>query len=392
MKKILAITSIRSDYDLMSSLYRLLDDSPDFEFKLLVSGAHLSSTYGMSVDLIEKDGFDILLAIETLIDSNTRQSRLKTASLFLQASIDSVARYDPDLILLAGDREDVVMGALLGGFLEIPTMHFYGGDHVQDGHIDNPVRHATSKLATVHMVCLDEHRQRLLCMGEAPERIFTIGSIALDRFVKHQAKSKQELAKQLSLNKGFDDFATVIFHPVAEERDNCHIIFENILNSLKKRGIKAFVGTPNTDPGNRDILAVVEQYRHDSNFFFYKNLDRDTFLSVYKNSRFLIGNSSSGILESASVPIPAINVGLRQQGRRANPNVLFCGTDQKSIEGALDTVVSFEFLTKVKAVENIYGQGHSARKAYEILRDFDFKRLVFKKEDPLELVREASGE
>lgn len=383
MKKILALTSIRSDYDLMSSLYRLLADDPAIEFKLLVSGAHLSPTYGQSFELIERDGFDILLVIETLIDANSRQSRLKTASLFLQNAIDTVARYRPDLILLAGDREDVIMGALIGGFLEIPTLHFYGGDHVQDGHIDNPVRHATSKLATAHMVCLEEHRQRLVRMGESPERIFTIGSIALDRFVSHRPLSPEQLRQNLGIRARFDDFATLIFHPVAEEQEYCHLIFENILKALKSKGINTFVSAPNTDPGNKNILGVLERYQHDPAFYFYKNLDRDTFLSIYKNSRFLIGNSSSGILESASVPLPAINVGLRQQGRRANSNVIFCDTKQEAIVAAIEKAVSTSFNARLQRMRNVYGDGQSALRAFEIIKTVDFRRLLYKKEDPL---------
>ncbi len=392
MKKILALTSIRSDYDLMSSLYRLLADDPEIEFKLLVSGAHLSPTYGQSVELIERDGFDVLLSIETLIDANSRQSRLKTASLFLQNAIDTVACYRPDLILLAGDREDVIMGALIGGFLEIPTLHYYGGDHVQDGHIDNPVRHATSKLATAHMVCLEEHQQRLVRMGESAERIFTIGNIALDRFVSHRPHTPEQLRQNLGIRAGFEDFAMLIFHPVAEEQEYCHLIFENILKVLKVKGISAFVSTPNTDPGNKNILAVLERYKHDPAFFFFKNLDRDTFLSIYKNSRFLIGNSSAGILESASVPLPAINVGLRQQGRRANANVIFCETTQEAILTAIETVATDRFMDGLKGIKNIYGDGQSARRAYKILKTVDFRRLLYKKEDPLYPKGEDTGE
>lgn len=392
MKKIIAITSIRSDYDLMSPLYKLLHTDPDIEFRLIVSGAHLSQTYGMSVELINKDGFDILLSIETLIDSNSRQARLKTASLFLQNSIDSIANYNPDLILFAGDREDVVMGGLLGGFLGIPTIHFYGGDHVQDGHIDNPVRHATSKLATIHMVSLEEHKQRLIAMGESPERIFNIGSIALDRFMQHQPKTKKQLLKSFNAGSDFDNYSIVIFHPVAEEQAYCHIIFENILQGLKEKKIKAFVSTPNTDPGNKNILQVIEKYRHDPNFIFYKNLDRETFLSLYKNSLFLIGNSSSGILESASVPLPAINVGLRQQGRKTNPNVIFCGTTQDAILTAVETAIDENFTDKLRNMKNIYGDGDSAHRALEIIKTTNFRKQLYKKEDPLHLQQEASDE
>lgn len=383
MKKIIAITSIRSDYDLMSPLYKLLHADPEIEFKLIVSGAHLSETFGLSVDLIKEDGFDILLAVETLIDSNSKQARLKTASLFLQNSIDCIANYDPDLILFAGDREDVVMSGLLGGFLEIPTIHFYGGDHVQDGHIDNPVRHATSKLATIHMVSLEEHAQRLMAMGESADRIHNIGSIALDRFAQHQAKTKKDLLETFSVTSDFNRYAIVIFHPVSEEQAYCHTIFENILKALKEKKIKAFVSTPNTDPGNKNIFQIIEKYRHDSNFFFYKNLDRETFLSLYKNSLFIIGNSSSGVLEAASIPLAAINVGLRQQGRRASSNVIYCGTKRESIKSAIETALKEDFIRKLSGLKNIYGDGNSAQRAYKLIKSTDFHSQLYKKEDPI---------
>lgn len=385
MKKILALTGIRSDYDLMVGLFRLLRDDPEVEFKLLVSGAHLSDTYGHSVDLIERDGFDILHTVETLIDSNSSASRLKTGSILLQNSIDVVARYQPDIILYAGDREDVIMGALLGGYLEIPTVHFYGGDHVQDGHIDNPVRHATSKLSTLHLVCIEEHRQRLLRLGEAPERIYTVGSISLDRFVDHRPIPKAQLLQQFGLGADFNDFAMLIFHPVAEEKAVSHNIFTRIMETLKSRHIPTFVSAPNTDPGNREILKVIDRFRADPGFCFYKNLDRDTFLSLYKQCRFLIGNSSSGIYESASVPIPVVNVGLRQVGRRANANVIFCGTAASEIETALDEALSARFGDKIAGIQNLYGDGHSAERAYQLLKNLDLRALVYKKEDPLEL-------
>ena len=384
MKKILAFTSIRSDYDLMISLYRLLQASPGFELKLLVSGAHLSSTYGRSVDLIRRDGYEILLTVETLLDSDSRLSRVKSGSLLLQNALDTVAQYQPDLILLAGDREDVIMGALMGGYLEIPAIHFYGGDHTQDGHIDNPVRHATSKLVTAHMVSIEEHRQRLLAMGEPPERIFTIGSIALDRFVEHRPLSRPEIREKLQITTGFDNFALLIFHPVVEEMAQCHVIFQNILEALSQRGIYTFVSFPNTDPGNKHILQLIEQYRQHPLFYFYKNLERELFLSILKNCRFMIGNSSAGILESASVPIPAINVGQRQRGRKANANVLYCDTSTEAITAALSQATDDDFISRVRALQNLYGDGHSADKALHLLSTVDFKKMLYKKEDPLQ--------
>lgn len=385
MKKILAITSIRSDYDLMSELYKLLNEDIDIELKLLVSGAHMSPNYGKTVDLINKDGFDILLKIETLIDSDSNTSRIKTASLLLQNSIDIINHYGPDLIIYAGDREDVIIGGLIGGYLEIPTIHFFGGDHVKDGHFDNSIRHATSKLSCVHMVSLEQHKTRLIKMGEKPKRIYNIGSIALDKFCRHKPISKKEIKLFFNIKHGFDSFALVIFHPVLAEKENAGEYFENILKALKNKKINAMVSAPNTDPGNRKIFKVIEKYRTDKNFVFYKSLERNAFLSVYKQSDFIIGNSSSGVIEAASIPIPCVNVGLRQIGRYSADNVVFCDTDILSIENAIQKVKSKKFLDNLYGFKNPYGDGNSSRKAYDIIKKTDFKKFLLKKEDALEL-------
>lgn len=383
MKKILAISTIRSDYDVMSSLYKILEKAGDTELKLLVGGAHLSTTYGHTIDLIKKDGFSILLPVETLIDSSSSMSRLKTASIFLQNSIDIVAQYNPDVIIYAGDREDVIVGALLGSYLQIPTIHFYGGDHTEDGHVDNPVRHAVSKLSSLHFVVMEEHKKRLLKMGEHEKRIFVTGSLALDRFLKHKPISVAEIKKTFSIKKGFDKFALVIFHPLDSCMKDSFTHFENILMTLKKNHINAFVSFPNTDPGNREIIKIMDKYKSDDQFVFYRNLDRNMFLSIYKQCIVQLGNSSSGVTESASIPVPVVNVGNRQKGRHINSNVIFCDPSVSSIHKALLQVLSEEFRKKIQNISNIYGDGHSAERAYQLIRELDFKTFLYKTEDPL---------
>lgn len=385
MKKILGLTTIRSDYDLLSPLYKKLNEDKDMEIKLLVAGAHLSISYGESVKNIKTDGIDILCKLETLIDSDSKRSRLKSASILLQNSIDIVAQYDPDLIIYAGDREDVILGGLLGGYLEIPTVHFYGGDHTKDGYIDNSVRHATSKLSTIHMVSTSTHKERLKSIGEAGERIYKIGSIALDNFKNHKSLNKKEIFSRFQNEYFLDDFALVIFHPISEDRSVIHHHFENILKVLEEQNVPAFVSYPNIDPGNKKIIKVINKYREKNTFIFYKNLERNLFLSIYKNANLLIGNSSSGILEAASVPIPVVNVGRRQMGRYAPKNVIFCDAEIKSIRSSVKKALSFSFLSKIKNMFNPYGDGNSAQKAYEVLKHNDFQKLLYKAEDPLEI-------
>ncbi|MDS1369866.1 UDP-N-acetylglucosamine 2-epimerase [Aliarcobacter butzleri] len=383
--KILAFTSIRSDYDLMSPLYRLLHEDIDIDFKIIVSGAHLSHSFGYSIEQIKKDGFEILLKIETLLNSDTALSRVKSASLLLQNSLEIISKFNPDLMIFAGDREDVLMYAMIGGYLNIPTIHVFAGDHVEDGYIDNPIRHATSKLSTAHFVTLEEHKKRLVRMGENPKRVFVTGNLSLDKFVSFQPFSKFEIKEYFNIEQNFDDFALMIFHPITEEIQKVDEYFENILRNLEQRNINTFVSYPNVDPGNQKLLKVIDKYKENKNFIFYKNLDRNIFLSIYKHSKFIIGNSSSGICEATSLKIPAINVGLRQTGRFADKNVIFCGPYFNEISNSLDKALSKDFLESLKNLKNSYGDGNSAKKAYEIIKSTNFKSMISKIEDPLKI-------
>lgn len=385
MKKILAFSSIRSDYDLMSPLYRLLDGDKDIDFRMIVSGAHLSCNFGYSVEQIRKDQFNILLEVETLLNSDTMLSRIKSASILLQNSLETVAKFAPDLIIFAGDREDALIYAMIGGYLGIPTIHVFAGDHVQDGYIDNPVRHAASKLATVHFVTMEEHKKRLICMGEDPKRVFVIGNPSLDKFVSFKPLSKGDIRQFFKIKNNFNDFALMIFHPITKEIDRADEYFENILKNLENKKINTFVSYPNVDPGNQKLLKIIDKYSQNSNFIFYKNLDREIFMSIYKHSKFIIGNSSSGICEAASLKIPAINVGLRQTGRYADRNVIFCGTDFGSIGNSLNKALSKDFLETLKDLSNSYGDGKSSIMAYEIIKTLDIKSMIEKTEDPLRL-------
>ena len=369
----------------MSPLYRLLHEDENIDFRIIVSGAHLSHSFGYSVDQIKKDGFNILLEIETLLNSDTGLSRAKSASILLQSSLESITKFSPDLMMYAGDREDVLMYSMIGGYLNIPTVHVFAGDHVEDGYIDNPIRHATSKLSTAHFVTLEEHRKRLIRMGEDSKRVFVTGNISLDKFVNFQPFPKTEIRSLFGVENSFNDFALVIFHPVTAEMENAGEYFRNILNNLDERNVNSFVSYPNVDPGNQHILDVIEQYKDNKNFIFYKNLERNVFMSIYKHSNFIIGNSSSGICEAASLKIPAINVGLRQTGRYADKNVVFCGVGYKEIGVSIDKAMSKYFVNSLKTLQNSYGDGNSANKAYDIIKSTDFKSMIAKIEDPLKV-------
>ncbi len=381
--KILGITSIRSDYDLLSSLYTKLHEDHEIELKLLVSGAHLSKNFGFSKKQIESDNLDILLEIETLISSDTPKSRLKTASILLQNSIDVVSFFNPDLILYAGDREDVIIGGLLSMYLNIPSIHFYGGDHEKDMGNDTYIRHATSKLSSLHFVSNEMHKKRLISLGESEKRIFNIGSISLDRLFKYNKLNIQEiLSRNIPLN-----YALMIFHPM--ENEDSKMIFKEILSILKEKKIFTIVSYPNSDPNHQGIIELIEEFiNYKDEFYFYKNLSRDVYLTIFNNCQFIIGNSSAGIYEAATLKKFAVNVGLRQKDRLKSDNIIYCSSNKTDIEDAINFVINPTNKNILDNVVNPFGDGHSSEKAYLLIKKIDFKNFLIKDEDPLELINE----
>lgn len=382
IKKILAFTGIRSDYDLMSGLYSEINNQKDFEISLIVSGAHLSDTYGRTIKNIKEDKLPILATIENLIDSNSKSSRVKSMSILLQSCIHTVEIYKPDLIIYPGDREDVMVGALIGAYLDIPTAHFFGGDHATDGHVDNIIRHATSKLSTVHFVSNECSLKRLIKIGETRERIFNVGSPSLDKFINTPKINKKDLLNIFN-KTDWDDFAVVIFHPMPGEEKMALDYFKEILTSLEEEGINAFIGYPNVDSGNRDIIRMIEKYSSKRNFVIYKNLQREIFINMLRNAKFLIGNSSAGLYEGPSIPLGVINVGNRQKGRLAAENVIFVDQGIGNIRSGIREVTSSAFQKRLVNVKSPYGRGDSIDRIIKILREIDLNILAKKTEDPL---------
>ncbi len=386
MKRILGMSSIRSDYDLMSGVYRRLASDSSLKFKLLVSGAHLSMQHGRTVDLIRRDGIDFLAAVETLINGDSHASRLKTAVGLLNCSIDLIQNFNPDVLIYAGDREDVLVGGMIGAFLGIPTVHFFGGDHACDGHVDNPIRHATSKLSTAHFVSTNEHRQRLLHLGEEDERVFVIGSVALDKFISEKHLDQMETLEGIGAKphaQHASSKAILIFHPLEQEKNLASQYITDVVDVLIAHGFHVFIGAPNTDPGNNALLCTIQILSGKPEVTFYKNTSRSFFVNLMRHANLMVGNSSAGIQEAASVGLPVINIGLRQKHRFCGPNVIFCNGDKVEFQQAISRINSQAFIEMLRTIKNPYGDGNSAGYAVRLLKEIDFRPLLQKTKDPL---------
>lgn len=370
----------------MSMLYKRLSLDKDIEFDLVVSGAHLDPSRSGSVAEIERDGFSITHKVETNVFPESRSSRVKSAAKLQFECADILEKERPDAVVFSGDREDVLVYATVCAFLGIPSIHFFGGDHAKDGYVDNLVRHATSKLVSLHFVSTEEHKTRLLALGEPASRIYRLGSVALDKFIEEPFLSKPEVLNGLGVDLETPEkkLAVLIFHPFDSELECSAEYVRNVISVLCARDYHVFASMPNTDFGNQLVRDALSEVASLPSVTVYENLSRSIFVNLLRSADLLIGNSSAALLEAPSIPLAAINVGQRQRGRVAANNVVFCGGKAEEIDAAVSTVESERFASVLANVSNPYGDGRSVKRAHRLIKQLDLASFVAKAEDPLE--------
>lgn len=370
-RKIIAVTGARSDYDLLYTVYKKLNTDPKFDFSIIVTGPHLSETYGYTAQYIEKDGFRIAGKIYNLVDSNQKIGRIASIGYQIPSLANLLMQEQPDIVLIAGDREEAISVTMTCAFMDIPVAHFFGGDIAKDGNIDNSTRYAATKFAHLHFPSLEVHRETLLKLGEDDWRITVMGNPALDRFLSTETITKEEVIEKLNASeKNIEDYCVLIQHSIISQVDKQAEHIRITLDAILKSGKHCFINFPNSDPGCIDIIHAYNEYaaKYPEHFTLFQNLDRLAYINLLRHSDFLIGNSSSGLIEVASLKLAAINVGDRQRGRVHAENVIFVDNDLKQVEEAINTVLYNEdFREKVKNVVNPYGDGNSAGKVVEVL-------------------------
>ena len=382
-KKIFAFTGMRSEYDLQFSIANQLNSDESIEFSFVVFGAHLSEIYGLTLKNIEKDGFNIVKKIPTLINEDSLYAKAKSASLLADGVCELFKINRPDLIIVCGDREETIIASTIATYYNIPICHLFGGDRTFPddlGNVDEQIRNATTKLAHLHFVSHEDHRLRIIKMGEESWRVINFGSPALDKYVGMEAHIS-DISKYFDLDVTKKNYTVVIHHPLPNNIEETRKEITNILKTQIDRGKLTFVSYPNSDPGNNEIIKIIDEFAGKSLFIRpYKNLSRQIFNSLIINSEYLIGNSSMGILECPFLEIPAINVGRRQKERLNAGNVIFTDFSTNSISKAIDKIqLDKKFRKTLKANKHFYGDGYSGKKIVDYLKTVKIDDKLFAK-------------
>lgn len=369
--RILAVTGIRSEYDILRPVIRLLKDDKRFEVGVVVSGAHLTQWHGHTVEEIKKDGFKIVDKVQNLLMDNINVQRAKGTGLLICGLAQAVERYKPYILLVVGDREESIAAAVVGNYMNILVAHIGGGDAVY-GNNDDPVRFAVSKLAHIHFVFSNISANNLIKVGEEKFRIHNVGNPALDNIRLTPCISLDKISKFIGFNLQNNRFIVLIQHPLSSEHKDTgrqmEITLEGIQEFYKKTGYSTICIYPNTDPGALDILKIMNKYKSRPFIRFYKTLPREIFVNMMKNAGALIGNSSMGLLEAPFYKLPVVNVGNRQKGRLNAGNVEFVDYKTALIKKALfKACLNMCYRKKVQSLKNPFGDGYTAKKIKKVL-------------------------
>lgn len=331
-RRILYVSGTRADFGLMASTLRRLQASPALDVQVAVTGTHLSAEHGYTVDEVRGSGLPIAAEIPVDVLTRTGASMALAVADVTRGLTLLCERERPDALLLLGDRGEMLAGAIAALHVGIPVVHIHGGE--RSGTVDEPVRHAISKLAHYHFTATASARERLLRMGEAPERVFVTGAPGLDGLQELAAASREETLQALGMPDA-GEFVLALFHPVVQQSGEAAQQTRALLRALAGLGLPVLWLDPNADAGAREILGVLDTTPLPAGSRRVQHLPRAQFCAAMRHCAVMAGNSSSGIIEAASFGTPVVNVGSRQHMREHGPNVVDVGTDAAAIVAAL---------------------------------------------------------
>lgn len=380
-RKICVITGTRAEYGLLYWVIKNIFDDPELELKLIASCMHLSPEFGLTVRDIEKDGFPIAERVEMLLSSDTETAIAISMGIGVIGFAKAYERLQPDIIVVLGDRFELLSAVSAAVPFRIPVAHIHGGESTE-GAMDEQFRHAITKMSHIHFTASEEYRKRVIQMGELPENVFCTGAPGLDNIYKLKLINKKKLSDMLGIPSG-KKTGIVTYHPVTLERNSADKHISELLKAVQRFKDLFWIFTmPNADTSGRIIIKKIEEFlrRNPEKGKVFTSLGQVRYLSLMNHAVVMIGNSSSGIIEAPSFELPVVNIGGRQKGRIRAKNVIDVSScNERAVADAIKKAVSKEFKLSLKGMANPYGKGDSSRKIVERLKTIPLNEKLIKK-------------
>lgn len=376
VRKVCVVTGSRAEYGLLYWLMKGIQEDPALELQIIATGMHLSPEFGLTYRVIEEDGFKIDAKVEMLLSSDTPVGIAKSIGLGVIGCADALDRMQPDILVLLGDRFEILATAQAALVARIPIAHIGGGD-TTEGAFDEAIRHSITKMAHLHFVTNDVSAQRVRQMGEAPEHVYNVGSPGLDQISRLKLLSREELQQELAFEFKQRNIL-VTFHPVTLESQPAHVQFQELLTVLSSlgSGVGIIFTKPNADTGGKALIQMIDEFAATHhNAKAYTSLGQLRYLSALSHVDAIVGNSSSGLYEAPSFKKPTVNIGDRQKGRLQAASVLNC----EPVADCIERSIKASFNMDCRRVVNPYGDGHSSSRILSVLRNIPNYTFLLKK-------------
>ncbi|MDD6573032.1 MAG: UDP-N-acetylglucosamine 2-epimerase [Thermoflexaceae bacterium] len=382
MKKIIIITSTRAEYGLLSPVIKKLKKCSDIEICVAATGTHLSAEYGMTVREIENDGVCVDAKIDILCESDRPSGISKTMANALERFSNYFEESQPDAIMILGDRYEMLAIASAALNARIPIIHIHGGE-ATEGAADEYIRNAITKLSYLHFASTETYRKRIIQMGEHPDRVHNVGALGVENCLNVDLYSREELTADLQCD--LSRYAVLTFHPVTMENYTAQEQIKTLMEVVSQYSDITFICTKaNSDQGGKIINECITEYANTySNIRLYDSLGMRRYLSAVKYAEFVIGNSSSGIIEVPSFGVATVNIGDRQRGRIQAESIVNCEPRYESIKNAMTQVLRSDFRERISTVVNPYEQAGTSDRIVKITENFlrnnnrDFKKKFY---------------
>jgi GDP/UDP-N,N'-diacetylbacillosamine 2-epimerase (hydrolysing) len=376
-KKIAFFSTSRADYSLISPLIKSLKKDKTIESKLIICGSHLSKKHGYTVKEILQDRNKVNFKFKSYQEKKTNISH--SIELIIKGFNKALSKLKPDLIFLPADRYEILGAAYAAYIKKIPIAHYAGGQ-ITEGAWDDSIRHAVTKLSNYHFVSTKNCKRNLLQLGENPKSIFITGSLGIDNIKNLSLYTIDQIEKKTKF-KFQQRFALVTYHFETMSKTKNSDQISNLIKVLKKFNNISFIFTaPNIDRKSIKMIEEIKDFvRSNKKSVFIPSLGKELYLSILKKSKFVIGNSSSGIIEAPSFRVPTINIGDRQKGRVMCSSIINCQNNEKEIFASIKKALNKKFIFKIRKVKSPYGSGRSAQKIVKILKKINLKNIGRKK-------------
>lgn len=379
MRTIGVVTVSRSDYGIYLPVLRRIREDSDLRLRLFVTGMHLSPEFGLTVQTIEQDGFEISERVEVLLSSDTPEGIAKSMGLGTIGFAQAYAHSRPDILLVLGDRFEMHAAVVAALPFNIPVAHIHGGE-LTEGAIDDAIRHSITKMSHLHFVATEVYARRAIQMGEEPWRVVVSGAPSLDNLHQVQLFNHEELEKRYEIDL-VDLFILVTYHPVTLEYEQTEWHITELLAALEICDLHVVFTMPNADTGGRTIARMIGEFAATHSFAqAVDNLGTQGYFSMMALAAAMVGNSSSGIIEAASFELPVVNVGNRQRGRVRSLNVIDVDYNRTSIIEGIRRALAPEFRARLRGIRNSYGSGVASEKIVKVLKQVQLNdELVMKR-------------